>query len=217
MPIERAADRKSVRFCNSYSRGMFDPKTIIADMRDQMQGVKYDTLVGRGTSGMLVIPIVAKALRKNWFIVRKRHDYANAHGGVQFIGDLGHRWVFLDDFVSSGETFHIVRQRVRDAVDQINAVRDERYDMDSRKWVLQKHPDFTTELVGLFEYATHRDGWSPWGPHLQDRDWSSQYMSDVPSAYESAKIVNVTMTAEPTQTDNEIKALRELLSPVGSN
>jgi hypothetical protein len=217
MPIERSADRKSVRFCNSYSRGMFDPKEIIADMRDQMQGVKYDTLVGRGTSGMLVIPIVAKALRKNWFIVRKEHDYTNAHGGVQFMGDLGRRWVFLDDFVSSGETFSIVRQRVRDAVEQINAIPDERYDMAKRTWVKTEHPPFSTELVGLFEYESRGEGWSPWGQHLRNRDWSDRYTRDIPTAYEQAKVVTTTITNQPTKTDQEIQALRELLSPVGSN
>jgi hypothetical protein len=87
---------------------------IVEQARRVMKGIDYDTMIGTGLSGSLVIPTLARALGKKWAIIRKPGD--GSHGNpVGFEGEIGRRWIFVDDFVASGAT----RQRVRDAVDRI--------------------------------------------------------------------------------------------------
>ena len=61
-----------------------------------------DTLVGRGLSGALVVPYVARALGLRWAIARKEGD--GSHSSECIEGTLGRRWVFVDDLISSGNT-----------------------------------------------------------------------------------------------------------------
>lgn len=72
----------------------------------------FDTLVGTGMSGALIVPTLARALRKHWLVVRKpddgTHDY---HGAV---GQIGERWIFVDDFLSTGKTFQRVMRWIND-------------------------------------------------------------------------------------------------------
>lgn len=63
---------------------------------------KFDTLVGRGLSGALVVPYVARALDKHWLIVRKTGDGSHSHELAE--GNLGHAWLFFDDLICSGKT-----------------------------------------------------------------------------------------------------------------
>lgn len=63
---------------------------------------KFDTLVGRGLSGALVVPYVARALDKHWLIVRKTGDGSHSHEIAE--GNLGHAWLFFDDLICSGRT-----------------------------------------------------------------------------------------------------------------
>lgn len=76
---------------------------IIDEARVDLAGVDYDTLVGTGFSGGIVIPSLALALGKKFVLIRKENDDSH-HGGGRLIGNLGHRWIFVDDFVSSGDT-----------------------------------------------------------------------------------------------------------------
>lgn len=75
--------------------------------------LKYDTMVGTGLSGSLVIPRLARAMHKEWLIIRKPGD--GTHSDEPGEGMHGDRWLFVDDFVSSGST----RTRVLEAVGAI--------------------------------------------------------------------------------------------------
>jgi hypothetical protein len=99
----------------SYSNEAFtdDPSHLAGNMEGALRGVDYDTMIGSGLSGALIIPILARALGKLWAIVRKPND--TQHTSALFEGSIGERWVFVDDFVSSGAT----RNRVKDAVQAI--------------------------------------------------------------------------------------------------
>jgi hypothetical protein len=158
------ASASKATFTTDYSERMIvDPTGIIQDMRAALRGVKYDTIVGRGSSGMLIVPVVARALRKNFFIVRKIEEVESSHSGQRYLGHLGKRWVFLDDFTSSGNTFRKTRDGVKDAV------RDARiYD-----------PSFGTELVGYFEYEKAERGFTPWDENVRP-GYSDSYMDDTP-------------------------------------
>lgn len=165
-------------------RALNDVNGIIADVRAAMKGIKYDTIVVTGASGMMIGPILARALRKNVFVVRKEAEFQSSHSYSKFLGKLGKRWIFVDDFCSSGETFKRVRDGVREAVADINRPRswwDEeaqrsRYE-DTRDLV-----EFETELVGYFEYQKPGAAgyYTPWDENAEP-GYSEFYRSDTPA------------------------------------
>lgn len=114
---------------NSYFSKLFtNPDDVIKDARKLLKNVDFDTMVGMGLSGSLVIPRLAEALGKQWFIVRKSD---NSHACNKGEGRIGHKWLFVDDFIASGDT----RQRVK------NTIRD-----------LSEKYNFPTEYVGTYTY-----------------------------------------------------------------
>ena len=64
---------------------------------------EFDTFVVRGMSGAIAGGILARSLKKNLYVVRKEND--GSHDSNRTFGIMGQRWLFLDDFVSSGRTF----------------------------------------------------------------------------------------------------------------
>lgn len=99
----------------SYAREAFgEPGSLIGNAERELTNIDFDTMIGTGLSGSLVIPTLANALGKKWAIIRKEGD--NSHGDpCGFEGTIGDRWVFVDDFIASGDT----RERVLNAVSRI--------------------------------------------------------------------------------------------------
>lgn len=92
-----------LRLVASYmARGVMEPHEVEARARQALEGLDFDTLVGRGLSGALVVPTLARALGKRWAIVRKEGD--GSHSSNRYEGCCGTRWLFVDDLVGSGET-----------------------------------------------------------------------------------------------------------------
>lgn len=83
----------------------FDHLISLAEFH--LKGRHYDTMIGTGMSGSLVVPRLAEALGKHWLLLRKPSE--NSHTSQLAEGRLGERWIFVDDFVSSGATFRRVR------------------------------------------------------------------------------------------------------------
>lgn len=94
---------------------------------------EFDTLVGTGFSGGLIIPTLAIRLRKRFVLIRKETDDSH-HGSGRLLGELGKRWIFVDDFVSSGST----RNRVIEKIEAAALLHDHK-----------------TELVGNYYYAKY--------------------------------------------------------------
>lgn len=92
-----------------------DNEALLAKATHALRDVEFDTMVGTGLSGSLIIPVIARALGKNWLIIRKESE--SAHSSERGEGNLGDRWVFVDDFVDTGAT----KRRVKDAVAAIVA------------------------------------------------------------------------------------------------
>lgn len=115
---------------------------VVERGRQVLADIEFDTLVGTGLSGAVVVPSLALALGKPFVIVRKPNDGSHHNGTM--IGNLGAKWVFVDDFVSSGAT----RRRVKDAIAVEAAKRDHitEYigDYCYARW---EHPD---ETRGIF-------------------------------------------------------------------
>jgi adenine/guanine phosphoribosyltransferase-like PRPP-binding protein len=83
-----------------------DAAVAVAAARKHLKGVDFDTFVATGLSGATVAPILARAFHKNVLIIRKHDD--RCHDSNPAVGALGERWVFVDDFISTGSTFERV-------------------------------------------------------------------------------------------------------------
>lgn len=72
-------------------------------------GYVFDTIVGTGLSGALIVPTLARKLNKHFALVRKPD---NSHSEMILEGSIGERWVFVDDLIISGATYRRVRTRI---------------------------------------------------------------------------------------------------------
>lgn len=95
---------------------VFDLNKVIETAKERLADVDFDTLVGTGFSGGIVIPALALAMGKKFVLIRKETDDSH-HGRGRLLGELGNKWIFVDDFVSSGRT----RQRVIDKVKEVDS------------------------------------------------------------------------------------------------
>lgn len=127
----------------SYSHAAFgEPETLILQARKELAEVDYDSMVGTGLSGALIIPILARALNKPFAIIRKANESCHAYG--MFEGTIGDRWLFVDDFIATGKTLETVKGAVRLATIQYV------YDEEGNKTGC-KYP---SKFVGAYCYDT---------------------------------------------------------------
>lgn len=93
---------------------LFSLSSVIKEAKKNLAEVEYDTLIGTGFSGGIVVPAMALALGKKFALVRKETDDSH-HGRGRIMGEIGERWVFVDDFVGSGTTRRYVISKINDA------------------------------------------------------------------------------------------------------
>lgn len=163
-PLLRQVESMRVR-SGYFDEVLDDPDAIIEEAKVALAGVDFDTFVAIGLSGTIITPMLARALDKNYLILRK-HDDTSTHSGRRSVGDLGKRWVFCDDFVSSGTTRRRVMEQLREEVENwgdkevwdANALNPEwRPEGGNPFWMRQfgayVPAEFTTEYVGTYSYA----------------------------------------------------------------
>jgi len=124
-----------------------DPKRMAQRIRERIpEGVEFDTIVGSGLSGILVVPGLALELGVLWGVVRKEHELRGgaSHAESLYEGDMGRKWILIDDFMCTGATV----RRVIGSVHAVFRATDE--------WQLQ----WDTEFIGLCEYDPNRA--APW-------------------------------------------------------
>lgn len=134
-------DHQRIKLCTYYLGSVFDPKAQNRMIRDLRHGHKtedwdddldksiktkhapfeFDTLVGTGLSGALLLPKIANALKVDYLIVRKEND--GSHSGNIAEGHLGNRWMFFDDLIDGGTTFNRVYKAVNKIVKKENESR----------------------------------------------------------------------------------------------
>lgn len=126
------------RFTTGYmDEALEDLSGVVARAIEDLSGVDFDTIVGTGFSGGVVIPALAMAMGKRFVLIRKETDDSH-HGGGRLIGSVGERWIFLDDFMSSGRT----RRRVHEKL--AHGIENQLY---HRNW------EAATTYVGMYLYA----------------------------------------------------------------
>jgi len=130
---------------------LFNLEEVIQTAADRLRDVDFDTLVGTGFSGSVVIPALALAMGKKFVLIRKETDDSH-HGKGRLLGELGKRWIFVDDFVSSGRTRLRVIEKIEDA---------------------KREYETTSEMVGEYMYVNYSDV----GPELNPfrADWTESW------------------------------------------
>jgi hypothetical protein len=131
-----------------YMERVYDLPALVADARRDLAGVEFDTLVGRGLSGALVIPRLADALGVKWLLVRKPED--GSHSGKKAEGELGRKWLFVDDLICTGSTLREVHAAV------MLVARFGAYCQDGGEYVQVTH--WRNEFVGAWLYGEGQSG-----------------------------------------------------------
>lgn len=127
-----------IAFPNGYMDVAFgDPGALTRRFDHELPSLpEFDTLVGTGLSGTLVVPLLARHAGKFWAIVRKEGD--GSHSSNKIEGRLGTRYLFVDDVISTGTTKNFVIDSVIRAVENHN------------RWALVKS---TCAYVGNYLYS----------------------------------------------------------------
>ena len=94
---------------------VFNLEEVIETAKKRLANVDFDTLVGTGFSGGIVIPTLALQMGKKFVLIRKETDDSH-HGKGRLLGELGQKWVLVDDFVSSGKTRRRVISKIEEAL-----------------------------------------------------------------------------------------------------
>lgn len=121
---------------------LFNLSEVIETAERKLADVDFDTLVGTGFSGSVVIPALALAMGKKFVLIRKETDDSH-HGKGRLLGEIGERWIFVDDFVSSGRTRQRVIEKIEDA---------------------KREYETTSEMVGQYMYVNYSFD----GPELEE-------------------------------------------------
>lgn len=88
-----------------YIREAFEQGELIDAATEELEGIEFDAMIGVGLSGSLVVPLLAREFGKRFGIVRKADDkITHSTHVVEHNLVSGDRWLFVDDFISTGDT-----------------------------------------------------------------------------------------------------------------
>lgn len=125
-------------------KALFNLNNVIEEAKSKLADIDFDTIVGTGFSGGVVIPALALAMGKKFVLVRKEDDSSH-HGGGRLLGELGERWIFVDDFVSSGRTRDFVMRKMQ------NYRLPQVWNRELAIW--EDAEEIASEFVGQYMYA----------------------------------------------------------------
>ncbi|MGY2116625.1 phosphoribosyltransferase [Nocardia gipuzkoensis] len=93
-------------------RATFDLTPILTNAHRHLRRdtLRFDTLVGTGLSGALVLPALAREFDVGFVVVRTPGHHR--HTSRRAEGFLGSQWLFVDDFIDTGATFRRVHHDI---------------------------------------------------------------------------------------------------------
>lgn len=165
---------------HSYCKTAFAPSAdeLInnAEMQLVGQNIDFDSMVGIGNSGLLVMPLLARHFNVPFFAMRKPGILH--HNSRQPIGDgiIGKRWILVDDVTVTGGTMTYVSRKVRHLAQENNfytqcagtylyepmsmSPGEFIYPDDTKKCVQRIVVDDQTTYVNFGEYSKVREVWN---------------------------------------------------------
>ncbi len=140
-----------------YFSQAFEPKrmkSLIRWFRNNVDLKKFDLIVGTGTSGSAVVPVLANALNKRFALVRRNKQ--SSHAAAQIAGNIepGDRWIFVDDFTETGKTLKRVKQAIQKEVN-FKGKQRRTWNQDD-EWHQGEIEGFNIKYVGYVFYERHR-------------------------------------------------------------
>jgi adenine/guanine phosphoribosyltransferase-like PRPP-binding protein len=83
---------------------------IVDEAVKALQHEEFNTVVCSGISGLLIAPAVAQQLGKQLCVIRKQNEVCHSFNVVETISEGASfiSYVFLDDLIDGGYTFHYV-------------------------------------------------------------------------------------------------------------
>jgi len=110
-------NRYELKLSPYLSEAITDQNRIVEAAKNGLDSIEFDGFVGMGLSGSIIAPLLAFILDKRFAIVRKE-DRARSHSatphGIESGLREGDRWLFCDDFISTGQTRKTVIERIRE-------------------------------------------------------------------------------------------------------
>jgi hypoxanthine phosphoribosyltransferase len=94
---------------NSYSKAAYGSVSqLIANAEMQLDGqdIQFDSMVGIGNSGLLVLPILARHFCVPFFALRKPGQISHNSKQPEGDGVIGHNWILIDDVKVLGNTIN---------------------------------------------------------------------------------------------------------------
>lgn len=131
-----------------FNKAVDDVDGVIERAKQHLATVDFDTFVATGLSGTCMATVLAHAMGKHFLILRK-HDDHSTHDGNRAVGRLGERWLFLDDFVSSGAT----RRRVHEQMSELLTRHGDTVEWDDSVGDYRATSTHQTTYVGDYHYA----------------------------------------------------------------
>jgi hypothetical protein len=104
-----------------YLNGFFDlehREEILNQIAESFTEVDFDSFAVCGTSGLLIGSLAADRLGKGLIVVRKECDVNHSDNWIECSNDA-HRFVIIDDCISTGATIQYILRRVAERCDEI--------------------------------------------------------------------------------------------------
>lgn len=100
-------------YCKTAYASSADELIANAEMQLLGQKIDFDSMVGIGSSGLLVLPVLARHFNVPFFAMRKPGMLS--HNTIQPSGDgrIGKKWILIDDVTVTGGTIKYVKNRIK--------------------------------------------------------------------------------------------------------
>jgi len=129
-----------------YASTAWEPKAVAQAVAIiNGSGIKFDSFVVRGTSGIVFGAKLAHVMDKNLVVVRKPDD--SNHGGGSVVGHTPERFIFVDDFVSTGRTRHETLTEIRSKFPKAKLVAQYLYQWDGTWTVYENDESVKSETT----------------------------------------------------------------------